>query len=267
VLQNPEVIVRIYIGFDDTDNKDAPIGTGRLVRQFIYGLPDKCSVVGVVRHQLPRLSDIPFTSNNSSACAIVEMDDTADYDWLAERAVKHILHHCAPGSDPGLCIAEESKLEDRMVVFGQKVTSIRVTQQDAMLATTGLKLEGLGGTNDGIIGAAAAVGLTKFGWCGRFIEYGRLRDLERDIQVQDLLNENISVISIDRDPLVPQPADRIINAQWIRPSLWGGKPMLQLRQVEHGVWEPAHSKRKKDKKAQPGMMHGQHQGTATPYIS
>lgn len=259
--------MRIYIGFDDTDDKDAPIGTGRLVRQFIYGLPDKYDVVGVVRHQLPRLGDIPFTSNNSSACAIVTVDDALDKQWLEERATKHILHHCAPGSDPGLCIAEEAEVEQRLIVFGQKVTGERVTQQDAMIAAKNISLQGLGGTNDGIIGATAAVGLTKFGWCGRFIEYGRLRDLERDIDVQELLTEGIQVISVDRDPLIPQPTDRIINAQWIRPSLWGGKPMLQLRQVEHGVWEPAHSKRKKEKQSRPGHMNTQAKSGAIPYTA
>lgn len=240
--------MRIFIGFDDTDDKDAPIGTGRLVRQFVYALPDTCRVIGVVRHQLPRLGEIPFTSNNSSACAIVETDDTGGLDWLTERAVKHILHHCAPGSDPGLCVAEESEVDDRLVVFGQKVSGQRVTQRDALSATKGLELQGLGGSNDGIIGAAAAVGLTRFGWCGRFIEYGRLRELERDISVREVSDAGIHVVSVDRDPLVPQHADRIVNAEWIRPSLWGGKPTLQVCQVRHGVWEPAHTKRGKTPK-------------------
>jgi len=258
--------MRIYIGFDDTDDKDAPIGTGRLVREFIYGLPEECPVVGVVRHQLPRLGDIPFTSNNSSACAIVEIDNPDDLDWLTERAVEHILHHCAPGSDPGLCVAEESEVTDRMVEFGQKVTGVRVTQRDAMAAATDLKLESLGGTNDGIIGATAAVGLTSFGWCGRFIEYGRLRELG-DITVSDLQREGIGAVSVDRDPLVPLAHHRIINAKWIRPSLWNGTPVLQLKKVEHGVWEPAHSKRKKEKKAKPGQLHEQRRDVSTPYIS
>ncbi|WP_247648319.1 hypothetical protein [Pseudodesulfovibrio sp. zrk46] len=239
--------MRIYIGFDDTDDKDAPIGTGRLVRQFIYSLPNTCRVHGVIRHQLPRLSDIPFTSNNSSACAIIDVDSNEMRSWLTERAVSHLMSHCAPGSDPGLCIAEESEIDDGLIEFGKTVTGVQVTQKDAMYAARNISLQGLGGTNDGIIGATAAVGLTKFGWCGRFIEYGRLRDLGESMHVRDLMDAGIRVVSVDRDPLVPLLGDQVVNAGWIRPSLWAGHPTLQLRLVEYGIWEPAHSKRKKPK--------------------
>jgi len=261
--------VRIYIGFDDTDDKDAPIGTGRLVRQFVHDLPETCRVVGVVRHQLPRLSEIPFTSNNSSACAIVEVGDRGCLDWLADLAVKHIHTHCAAGSNPGLCIADESAVADRMVVFGQKATGMRVTQCDAMTAARNLKLEGLGGSNDGIIGAVAAVGLTSFGWCGRFIEYGRLRDLDRDVTVLELRAVGIRVVSADRASLIPQPGDRLINGEGIHPLLWGGRPMLQVHQVGKGVWEPAQSMRGKKKKLSemPPLLHREQGPNATPDIA
>lgn len=242
--------MRIYLGFDDTDDKDAPMGTGRLVREFIYKLPDSCAAIGVVRHQLPRFSDIPFTSNNSSACAIIDVEDETEFARLQDIAREHILTHCAPGSDPGLCMAFESQVSNNMVAYGQAVTGMTMTQKDAMNATRNIFLEGLGGTNDGIIGAAAAVGLTKYGWCGRFIEYGRLRSLGRDLHVADLEENGIRVVSIDRDPLVPLPSDQIIKSNWIRPSLWGGQPVLQVKMVEKSVWEPAHGKRKKNKKLQ-----------------
>ena len=48
------------------------MGTGRLVRELCYRLPEAYTLVGIVRHQLPRLDDIPYTSNNSSACAIID---------------------------------------------------------------------------------------------------------------------------------------------------------------------------------------------------
>ena len=41
-----------------------------------------------------------------------------------------------------------------------------------MTAEAGIHLSGHGGTNDGIIGATAAVGLTACGWSARFLEYG-----------------------------------------------------------------------------------------------
>nr|WP_239057722.1 hypothetical protein [Pseudodesulfovibrio sp. JC047] len=221
------------------------MGTGRLVREFGTGLPHEFSVHGIVRHQLPRLEDIPFTSNNSSACAIIDMEDGGSVETLRRLAVEHLEIHCAPGSDPGLCLVPESEVTPDVVAYAQRVTSQRVTQTDALRTAGSIELYGLGGTNDGIIGALAAVGLTRFGWCGRFIEYGVLRDLSADLRVHELTDAGIGVISVDRDPLVPQPNDRVVDARWIRPSLWDGRPMLQLRQRSHGIWETAHGKRPK----------------------
>ncbi len=234
-----------YLGFDDTDDKDAPMGTGRLVREFIYSLPDEFHSIGVVRHQLPRLDGVPYTSNNSSACALIEVQEDRDVELLRQLAIDHLARYCAPGSDPGLCIAREHEVGSDLVEYGKKVTGQRVTQRNAMDIARNIELYGLGGTNDGIIGACAAVGLTKFGWCGRFIEYGTLRMLGKNLTVKDITDAGIQVISTDRDPLVPLPSDRVVNAQWIRPSMWAGQPMLQLRLVEYGVWETAHGKRKK----------------------
>lgn len=236
--------MKIYLGFDDTDDKDAPMGTGRLVREFIYSLPDDYHSIGVVRHQLPRLDGVPYTSNNSSACAVIEVQEDAAVGVLRQLAVEHLLQHCAPGSDPGLCIARESEVGNDLIEYGKKVTGHRVTQKNAMDIARTIELYGLGGTNDGIIGACAAVGLTKFGWCGRFIEFGTLRMLGRNLTIKDITDAGIQVVSVDRDPLVPLPDDRVVNARWIRPSLWGGQPMLQLRSLEYGVWETAHGKRK-----------------------
>ena len=237
--------MRILLGFDDTDDHDSAMGTGRLVREFGYRLPEGCSLVGIVRHQLPRLDSIPFTSNNSSACAVINLESGIEPARLRDLAVAHLEAHCAPGSDPGLCVAPESAVTDSLVEFGQRATGHRLTQQEAMDTARSVELYGLGGTNDGIIGALAAVGLTKHGWCGRFIEYGRLRDLPATLSVRDLNAAGVAVVSVDRDPLVPLPGDTVTEAGWIRPSLWDGKPMLQVKKMEHGVWTPAHSKRGK----------------------
>lgn len=239
-------MARIYIGFDDTDDKDAPMGTGRLVREFVYGLPDEFHPVGVVRHQLPRLTGVPYTSNNSSACAIIDMADDSNIEKLKDRAVSHVMAHCAPGSDPGVCIAREDAITSELVDYGRSATGTLLSQQHAMNAARDFELYGLGGTNDGIIGATAAVGLTKFGWCGRFIEYGTLRQIGPETTVGQLNEAGIQVISTDRDPLVPLPGDHITGARWIRPSLWGGAPVLQVNLVEPGIWRCAHGKRKKD---------------------
>lgn len=244
--------MRIFLGFDDTDDKDAPIGTGRLVREFVGGLSDEYTVAGVVRHQLPRLDGIPYTSNNSSACAIIEVagESTAHairnaLDALTEAAVANLKERCAPGSDPGLCVVPEALVDSVLVDYARSVTSVRSSQAEAMQAAKSITLLGLGGTNDGIIGAAAAVGLTRFGWCGRFIEHGTLRALKTPMHIRDLNAAGIEAVSVDRDPAVPMPNDRLVGENWIRPSLWASKPVLQVRADSPGVWRTAHGKRKK----------------------
>ena len=238
--------MRIFLGFDDTDDHDSVMGTGRLVRELCYRLPEAYTLVGIVRHQLPRLDDIPYTSNNSSACAIIDTVSDSP-DELRTLAMEHLESHCAPGSDPGLCLAREADVSASMIEFGQRATGLRLTQKEAVDTARSVELYGLGGTNDGIIGALAAVGLTRHGWCGRFIEYGRLRDLPPSMHVHDLSTAGIAVVSVDRDPLVPLPGDTVMDAAWIRPSLWDGRPVLQVKNVEHGVWTPAHAKKGKHK--------------------
>ena len=44
--------MRVYIGFDDTDNITADRGTGKLARWFESELPEGCRMEGVVRQQL-----------------------------------------------------------------------------------------------------------------------------------------------------------------------------------------------------------------------
>ena len=99
--------MRVYIGFDDTDVKDADRGTGKLARWFERELPDECHVWGVVRQQLLVDEAIPYTSHNSSACVVVECPESVSLDVLTERAISHIKRHFMDGSDPGLCVCPE----------------------------------------------------------------------------------------------------------------------------------------------------------------
>ena len=94
-----------------------------------------------------------------------------------------------------------------------------------------------------LIGAAAAVGLTRHGWCGRFIELGDMRSLPAVVSVGELLTRGIQVASVDRDPLVPLPQDSIVTGGWLRPSLLAGQAVLQVRADGDGRWVAALGKR------------------------
>lgn len=233
--------VLAYLAFDDTDTRDSAVGTGRLMRRFCRALSDEYHLKGVLRHQLPRLPEIPFTSNNSSACALIEIRAQEALNELAARATDFLLAHSVPGSDPGLCAGLAAEVDDDLVRFGVTATGERMSQADAMKAVNGFVLRGLGGTNDGIIGAAAAVGLSRYGWCGRFIELGRMRELRDPLRVADLQAAGIRVLSVDRDPTVPLPMDRVITDNWVRPSLWAGEPVLQVMRLED-AWRAAHGR-------------------------
>jgi hypothetical protein len=248
--------MRIFIGFDDTDTVDSDRGTGKLVRWFENELDGSCRLWGVVRQQLLLDPSIPYTTHNSSACAIVETFNTCSVDDLISRAIHHIEHHFIPGSDPGLCIASDANPAlSKLIHFGRTCAIRVVTQKEALQAAGGAHLSGHGGTNDGIIGAAAGVGLTAYGWGGRFIEFGRLRDFPEKVRVADLEESGMAVVSIDRDARVPASEDVIDSKGWLRPRLWGGKPVLPVIARGRDLWETV-EERKRRNREKGGKGHG-----------
>jgi hypothetical protein len=194
---------------------------------------------GVVRQQLLVDDAIPYTSHNSSACLVIETSGNGSLlHELTARAATHIERHAAAGSDPGMCVAAEGVPGlAGLMEFGLTCTRSVVTQKDALGACRGIHLSGHGGSNDGIIGAAAAVGLTAAGWFGRFIEFGLLRRLPPELRVDELEAHGTRVMSMDRDAFVPRPGDRVLTKNWARPRLIAGQPVLTVVQQAPGVWE------------------------------
>ncbi|SEM74438.1 hypothetical protein SAMN04489760_14115 [Syntrophus gentianae] len=241
--------MKLYIGFDDTDNAEATIGTGKLARHFEELLPEKCRVWGVVRQQLLVDPGIPYTSHNSSACVILDIPDSSFIEVILERATGHIEKESLPGSDPGLCLAPEGHPDlSGLIAFGQRCTEKIVTQREAMEAAKKIHLSGHGGTNGGIIGAAAGVGLSASGWSGRFIEFGNLRAHPELVSVSTLTRCGISVVSLDRDAIMPHPDDTVFTKGWLRPRFWGQRAVLPVVQTGKGQWESLGGKRKNNNK-------------------
>jgi hypothetical protein len=239
--------MRVFVGFDDTDNIDADRGTGKLARWFEQELPEGCRIWGVVRQQLLVHEDIPYTSHNSSACAVVEVEDDSLVGNLVTKAANHIQRYALDRSDPGLCVAAEGDAGILpLVAFGRKCTRQVVTQKEAMEASSRVHLSGHGGTNQGIIGAAAAVGLTADGWNGRFIELRKLRSLPDRVRVFELENLDILTVSLDRDSRVPAPEDLVLTNGWLRPRLWGNRAVLAVIPAGNGTWESLGGKRQKN---------------------
>jgi tRNA(Ile2) C34 agmatinyltransferase TiaS len=243
--------MQAFIGFDDTDTLDADRGTGKLARWFGKDLPPGCVLWGVVRQQLLVHPAIPYTSHNSSACVVVNIPDESVLDELIASAVSHIERHFIPGSDPGLCVATDRQPEmARLIDFGQACTRRVVSREDARQAAVGMHLSGHGGTLDGIIGAAAAVGLTVGGWNGRFIEYHGLREIPEEVEVAVLMQRGIIPVPIQENAPVPGPADIVVSSGWLRPRLRGGSAVLPVLHQGSRIWECA------DKKAYTQVKEG-----------
>jgi len=241
---------RVYVAFDDTDTLDADRGTGKVGRWFAEELPPAWRMWAVVRQQLLVHPDVPYTSHNSAAVCVLERapqsgtgspsrDEVAD---IVERAAAHLHRHWMEGSDPGLCVAAaDSPALPALVAFGRRAATEVVTQEDARAAAAGAHLSGHGGTEDGVIGAAAGVGLTAQGWCGRLIEYrATLRDLPDPVAVGDLEALGIAVLALDRDGPVPCAADVVRHGDWLRPRLWGGLPAVPVQRDGAGGWLAVH---------------------------
>jgi hypothetical protein len=240
--------MRVYVGFDDTDTASSDRGTGKLARWFEKELPDGCRLWGVVRQQLLVDKAIPYTSHNSSACAVLDCLDGVSLSSIISKAVEHIERHFIPGSDPGLCIVSESDNALPVIVSFGRLCTHRVMKQEEALAAVGHgHLSGHGGTNDGIIGAAAAVGLTADGYSGRFIEFQGLRRLSEVLSVADIRNAGIHVFSTDREAQLVFDDDTVYTNGWLRPRLWGGEPLLPVSPRAKNEWETMGRKRPTEK--------------------
>jgi hypothetical protein len=158
----------ILIGIDDTDTLSSP-GTNQLARWLVARLPPGYRATMILRHQLLFDPRIPYTSQNGSASIGLEADRDGDPTTLVSLLRQEIRAWYVSGSDPGLCLAD--RVPAGVVEFGRRCQRDLVTQQEArdLARDAGLLLVGFGGTEDGVIGALAAVGLRAGGDDGRVI--------------------------------------------------------------------------------------------------
>jgi len=210
-----------FIGLDDTDNLESR-GTGHLAREIASALAADYPLLGVTRHQLLLDDRVPCTRNNSCAAITLDVDGDVDSAALLERVRALMLADYQPGSDPGLCIAHA--VPDAVGEFGRRAQREIVSQEEARTLATehGLLLQGLGGDEDGVIGALAAVGLAATGEDGRYVLVGRSRELAGLQPVPALLSAGIvSVQTADGQPVT----GGMVQTDRLRPARRGGLPI------------------------------------------
>ena len=224
----------IYIGMDDTDNLESR-GTGWLAREIAHDLASDYAVTGVIRHQLLVDPRVPYTSHNSSAAINLDDDETADLAALFERVKTLMLFGFVYGSDPGLCVASGTAAR-ALAEFGQRAQQEVLNQREAreLAEAHNVLLAGLGGSQDGVIGALAAVGLAACGEDGRYLMVGRCREVAGLMEVSSVLETGISAVLTQEG----QPVHHgLVQAEKLRPSRRGGQPVLFVEwQEDH--WQP-----------------------------
>jgi tRNA(Ile2) C34 agmatinyltransferase TiaS len=223
----------IYIGIDDTDNKESR-GTGHLARVVAEELSKTYTISGILRHQLLFDPRVPYTAKNSCAAIILSTQNPPDFTAVFNQVKSIMLEDFQTGSDPGLCVA--ASIPQEVIAFSRRAKVDLVHQSEARQLAQDHKilLSGLGGTEDGVIGALAAVGLASSGQDGRYISIGNIRELSGFQPVTDILNAGINSIRTLDETLITEGT---VMADKLRPARRYGQPILYVQQ-ENGHWQP-----------------------------
>jgi hypothetical protein len=223
----------VLIGIDDTDNPDTR-GTGYRARELAERLRGSklAQTTGVTRHQLLVDDRIPYTSHNSSACVAVQPD--CDLDTLTAFCRDFLLEIAAQGSDVGLCVAAEAQAE-MVAAFGRRAQTIVVDREEALAlaAQHTIRLEGLTGTRQGVIGALAAAGLHAAGNDGRYLWNRGLRELaDETLTLESLLGiTNINRVSMVDGAALTDATALIALGPWPRAVRINKEPVLLVERL------------------------------------
>ena len=229
----------VFIGIDDTDNLETR-GTGFRARQLIELLQehDIATGVAVTRHQLLVDDRVPYTSHNSSACLVVKRQNKVDDDQIMGFCRSFLLEIAAEGSDVGLCMATYDQALEA-IRLGQKAKLELVTQDEArtIAQKNNIRLEGLTGDHQGIIGSLSAVGLHVYGNDGRYIWPVAIREYaDKTVPVTDLKKiAGIEKVSLFKGEEINDNNAQIILGEWPRTVRIDNKAVLLVEKhhVQH----------------------------------
>jgi len=187
----------IYVGIDDTDVQGS-VGTKQLARVLAAQLADRYRCRLILRHQLLQDPRVPCTTKNSSVSLQLEPLNGSSHESLFGEIREFLRAHWVEGSDPGLCLTES--VPEEVTSFARRCQRELVAQGEArrLAEQHGIPLEGLGGTEDGVIGALAAVGLAVDGSDGRVLQIGQWPDDLAGMQeVETLRGRGVEVRCLD----------------------------------------------------------------------
>lgn len=210
-------------------------GTGGLARRLVDELADVARSLGVTRHQFYEGPGVPKTSRNSSAAIVFDSELTANE--LLDLVATVVGRESIPGSDPGVAVMTGA-VPAAVVAFARAAQRSLVTRTRAVRLAehARIPLVGLGGTEDGVIGALGGAALRADGNDGRFVGLPGIRDVSGSITVADLLDRTAIWRVVDEATGTGLEGGVIIDVgDWVRPRLIHGRPVVVARQVE-GAW-------------------------------
>lgn len=225
----------ILVGIDDTDVLGSK-GTNQLAKAIVHTLADRYACVRIVRHQLLSDPRVPYTSKNGSASITLEPRGKVDFADVIDTFRRVMREWYVEGSDPGLCV-DIYGTAGAVSAFGRRCQQEVVTQWEAreLAAKHRLHLEGLGGTEGGVIGALAAVGLAATADDGRIVQHGEWPDDLMEWQPVPAISER-GIDIRELDSLADVRQGFVDLGKRLRPNVRGGRSVLFVRR---GAERPA----------------------------
>ncbi len=230
----------IYVGIDDTDMPGTP-GTNQFAKVLADGLADRYRCSLIVRHQLLFDPRVPYTSKNSSASMLLQPQNGAGVESLIDELREFVREWFVEGSDPGFCVTES--IPGAVTSYGKRCQRELMSQDEAraLAVEHGIHLEGCGGTNDGVIGSLAAVGLIAEGNDGRVVRIGDWSDdLDGPQDVATVRARDVAVRCVETGTDVE--AGTVDVGKHLRPNYREGRVVLFARSAsrdgnESDLWQ------------------------------
>lgn len=228
----------MVIAIDDTDMPGTR-GTGRLAREIGAALEadGMARLSGVTRHQFHVGPGVPMTSHNSAAALSLETDRIVGE--IESIVAELMMQSFIPGSDPGLAVLD-APAPPEIVSFARRAQTELVTLDEAerLASVAGLRVVGLGGTRQGMIGAMSAAALRWEGNDGRFVGLPAIRDLLGRVPVGEVLaRAPIDAVVEENGWTALDPIAILDTCDWVRPRLVAGRAVVVARATgEPGVW-------------------------------
>jgi hypothetical protein len=227
---------RFYICIDDTDMPQTR-GTNRLAIAIARELAGSWRCRSITKHPHLRHPDIPFTHGNNSCCMIFEPRPGQRLEDLVDLVRDGMNADFIPGSDPGLCAATDAP--PAVLDFARRSRSEVLSMEEAyaVAAQHGILLEGLGGTDQGIIGALAGLGSAVAGQPGQFL-FLQQRELDFGGRLEP---HELAAMGIERFFDAASGAPIAPASLWVprklRPSMRDGQPVIFAEPGEKATYQ------------------------------